>query len=62
LAARVFFEMQEQGGSDPSALRAVLFALVPGIGIMVLIGLAACLAPTLRALRISPVDALRADG
>jgi predicted permease len=62
LAARVFFEMQEQGGSDPSALRAVLVALVPGVGIMVLIGLAACLAPTLRALRISPVDALRSDG
>jgi ABC-type lipoprotein release transport system permease subunit len=28
---------------------------------MMLVGFAACLAPTVRAMRISPVDALRGD-
>jgi predicted permease len=61
VATAVFFEMQEDAGRDPSALIAVLAALVPGVAVMMLVGFAACLAPTVRALRISPVDALRGD-
>jgi ABC-type antimicrobial peptide transport system permease subunit len=62
LAARVSFEMQEQSGVAPSALLAVAFALAQGIGIMLLVAVAACLVPTRRALRISPAEALRGDG
>jgi hypothetical protein len=62
LVARIFFEIQEDAGRDPSAVWAIATALVPGIGILVLVGLAACIAPTLRALRISPVEALKGDG
>jgi len=62
LAASVFFEMQEGSGLAPSAWLAVALALAQGIGIMLLVALAACLVPTRRALRISPVEALRGDG
>jgi hypothetical protein len=62
LMARLLFEMQEQAGREPSAMVAVALSLVPAIGILVLVGLAACVAPTLRALRISPVEALKGDG
>jgi ABC-type antimicrobial peptide transport system permease subunit len=62
LAARIFFEMQEQSGPAPSPWLAVALALAQGIGILVLVALAACLVPTRRALRISPVEALRGDG
>lgn len=59
---RIYFEIQEGTGRDPSVLLAVASALVPGIAIMVIVGLVACVAPTLRALRISPVEALKGDG
>jgi predicted permease len=61
LAARVFFEMQEQSGLASSPLLAVAMALAQGIGILLLVALAACLVPTRRALRISPAEALRGD-
>lgn len=38
---------------------ALLAALLPGIGVMILITLLACTGPTLRALRIEPTEALR---
>lgn len=61
LAASIFFEMQEQPGQAPSAWLAVALALAQGIGIMLLVALAACVVPTRRALRISPVEALRGE-
>jgi ABC-type antimicrobial peptide transport system permease subunit len=60
-AASVFFEMQEQSAA-PSAWLAIGLALVEGIGIILVVALAACLVPTRRALRISPVEALKSDG
>jgi predicted permease len=41
---------------------AYLFALALGPGLMVVIGLLACTGPTLRALRIAPTQALKAEG
>jgi hypothetical protein len=61
-AGRIFYEIQAGSGNDGSVMIAILLALLPGIAIMVLVGLAACAAPTLRALRVSPVEALRGDG
>ena len=37
-------------------------ALAVGLAVLLLVGLAACTGPTLRALRVRPSDALRADG
>jgi hypothetical protein len=62
IAARVFFELQENADGDASAALATLLALVPGVGIMILVGVVACAAPTLRALRITPVEALKVEG
>jgi predicted permease len=61
IAARIFFEMQDPSGPARSAWLAVALALGQGIGIILLVALAACVVPTRRALRISPVDALRGD-
>jgi len=61
VAGRIFYELQQQAVGDASAVVATLLALVPGVAIMALVGLAACAAPTLRALRISPVEALRSE-
>jgi ABC-type antimicrobial peptide transport system permease subunit len=60
IAARIAFELQQDVGGAPSAIGSLLYALIPGIGILVIVALTACLAPVRRALRISPVDALRA--
>jgi putative ABC transport system permease protein len=46
-------------GSLPGA---VAMALGLGASVMLVVSLTACTVPTLRALRIAPVDALRADG
>ncbi|MGE3345076.1 MAG: FtsX-like permease family protein, partial [Vicinamibacterales bacterium] len=59
LAGSIFFEMQEQSTTAPSASLAVGLALAQGLVIMLLVAFAACLGPTRRALRISPVEALR---
>ena len=61
IGARIFFELQADAGRDPSAILTTLLALVPGVGVMVLVGLIACAAPTRRALRISPVEALKQE-
>jgi ABC-type antimicrobial peptide transport system permease subunit len=61
IAGMIFFEMQEQSAA-PSAWLAVGLALAQGVGILLLVALAACVVPTRRALRISPVEALRGDG
>jgi len=42
-----------------STYGAILVALAPGVAVMVVVGLLACGAPTLRALRVVPTEALR---
>jgi predicted permease len=54
-----FLEITGSGGSVPGAL-AMASAL--GVTVMLLVSLTACTVPTLRALRIAPIDALRKDG
>ena len=54
-----FLEVTGSGGSVPAA---VAMALTLGLSVMLLVSLIACTVPTLRALRIAPVDALRSEG
>ena len=61
IAGMIFFEMQEQSAA-PSAWLAIGLALAQGLGVLLLVALAACVVPTRRALRISPVEALKGDG
>ena len=49
-------------GSRASVPGALGIATVLGLSVMLLVALTACTVPTLRALRIEPVDALRKDG
>jgi hypothetical protein len=53
-----FLELTGSGGSVPGA---VAMAAGLGLTVMFLVSLAACTVPTLRALRIAPVDALRQE-
>jgi predicted permease len=56
LAGRIYFSVRE----DPSAtLDAFVVGAVPGIAVMLAVGVAACSAPMLRALRITPTEAMR---
>jgi hypothetical protein len=54
-----FLELTGAGGSVPGA---AAMATALGASVMVLVALAACTVPTLRALRIAPMDALRKEG
>jgi hypothetical protein len=54
-----FLEVTGSGGSVPGA---VAMASVLGLSVMLLVSLAACTVPTLRALRVAPMDALRKEG
>ncbi len=60
-AGALCYEFLEVTGSG-SVPGAMAMALGLGATVMVLVSVAACTVPTLRALRIAPVDALRADG
>jgi putative ABC transport system permease protein len=53
-----FLELRGSGGSVPGAM---IMASALAVSVMLLVSLAACTVPTLRALRIAPVDALK-DG
>lgn len=56
LAGRIYFMIRE----DPSAtVTAFVVGAVPGIVVMLAVGLAACSAPLLRALRVPPTEAMR---
>ena len=57
----LFIEIERVTGQIPID-SPLLFTLILGGSVTVLIGLLACLAPTLRALRIMPTEALREGG
>ena len=56
------YEFLELTGSGRSVPGAVAMASVLGLSVMLLVSLTACTVPTLRALRIAPMDALRKEG
>ena len=60
-AAALSYEFLEMTGSGSSIPRAVAMASVLGGSVLLLVSLAACTVPTLRALRIAPMDALRTE-
>jgi hypothetical protein len=62
LTGTVLFELLRDANPTGSPRLAVVLSLLPGVAILVVIALVSCAAPTLRALRISPVEALRQDG
>jgi ABC-type antimicrobial peptide transport system permease subunit len=60
-AGALSYEFLELTGSGASVPGAVAMALGLGMSVMLLVSLTACTVPTLRALRIAPVDALRKE-
>jgi predicted permease len=60
-AGALSYEFLESRGSGASVPGAMIMASALGVSVMLLVSLAACTVPTLRALRIAPVDALK-DG
>lgn len=61
-AGALCYEFLELTGSSGSVPGAVAMAAALGASVMLLVSLAACTVPTLRALRIAPMDALRQEG
>jgi putative ABC transport system permease protein len=61
-AGALCYEFLELTGSGRSVPGAAAMAAVLGASVMLLVSLTACTAPTLRALRIAPMDALRKEG
>jgi predicted permease len=61
LAGALCYEFLELTGFGRSVPAAVAMASVLGVSVMLLVSLTACTVPTLRALKIAPADALRAD-
>jgi ABC-type antimicrobial peptide transport system permease subunit len=60
--ALIFFHGLRASPDDGGTIfGAALLTFITGTAVMVTIALAACTGPTLRALRISPVDALKGD-
>lgn len=62
LAAWIFFSLGRDSGRGPSGVSAIALAAGLAIGVVSLVGVAACLAPTRRVLGIAASDALRAEG
>jgi len=62
LAARAFFALRQQAGLSTSTASAALLAMSLAVGVVSLVALASCLAPTRRVLGIAASDALRAEG
>jgi putative ABC transport system permease protein len=61
-AGALCYEFLELTGSGRSVPGAVAMASVLGLSVTLLVSLTACTVPTLRALRIAPMDALRKEG
>jgi ABC-type antimicrobial peptide transport system permease subunit len=62
LAGALCHEFLELTGFGSSLPAAVALAAALGASVLLVVSVAACAIPTVRALRIAPVDALRADG
>jgi predicted permease len=60
-AGALCYEFLEITGAGPSVPGAVAMASVLGVSVMLLVSITACTVPTLRALRIAPMDALRTE-
>jgi putative ABC transport system permease protein len=60
-AGALCYEFLELTGAGSSVPGAVAMATGLGVSVMLVVSLTACTAPTLRALRIAPVDALRKE-
>jgi putative ABC transport system permease protein len=60
-AGALSYEFLELTGSGRSLPGAVAMASMLGVSVMLLVSLTACTVPTLRALRIAPMDALRRE-
>lgn len=61
LAGALCYEFLELTGYGRSVTGAVAMTSMLGMAVMLLVSLAACTVPTLRALRIAPMDALRKE-
>lgn len=61
-AGALCYEFLELTGAGRSVPGAVAMASALGVSVMLLVSLIACAAPTRRALRIAPIDALRREG
>ena len=59
MAQWLFLETTADQGDPSSVSSASVIVLILGVTVMVMVGLLACTAPTLRALRIMPTEALR---
>lgn len=59
MAAFFFVQLRDDSSLAVSSVSTFLAALVPGLVVMVLVALVACTAPTLRAMRVEPTEALR---
>jgi predicted permease len=62
LTGTILFELLRDSAPAGSPRLALVLSVLPGVGLLVVLAVVSCAAPTLRALRISPVDALRQDG
>jgi hypothetical protein len=60
-AGALCYEFLEVTGSGASVTAATAMAAVLGVSVMLLVSFTACTVPTLRALRIAPMDALRKE-
>jgi ABC-type lipoprotein release transport system permease subunit len=58
LAAWIYRSVREDAAAATTTFVA---AALPGVGVMLLVGLLACTAPLLRALRIEPTEAMRSE-
>jgi hypothetical protein len=62
LAARLFFALRQDTGQSSSPVAAIAVAMALAVGVVSLVAVCSCLAPTRRVLGIAASEALRAEG
>jgi len=62
VAGRILYGLHRQAGIEHSSFAVAAWTLLPGLGVLAATALVACTAPTLRALQITPTEALRSGG